>query len=248
MTALQRVAVISDVHGNAPALEAVLAEIAALDVDLIVSCGDLLAGPLPVETAGLLEPLGDRVRHVRGNADREVIAVYDGGTSPFDGPTHAGKVIGERERALLGTFAPTIVIEVEGLGAVCCCHATPSSDLPILTYLTTDERLAAELADAPAPTVIGGHTHMQVDRTVGDRRYVNAGSVGMPYEGTPGAYWTLLGPAVEHRRTPYEIDVATALVLASGMANADEFAGIITAPPGREETARTFEERAAAER
>ncbi len=243
MTALQRVAVISDVHGNAPALEAVLAELAMLDVDLIVSCGDLLAGPLPVETAGLLEPLGDRVRHVRGNADREVMAVYDGGTSPFDGPAHAGKVIGERERALLDTFAPTLLIEVEGLGGVCCCHGTPASDEVILTYLTSDERLAAALADAPAPTVIGGHTHMQVDRTVGGRRYVNAGSVGMPYEGTPGAYWTLLGPDVEHRRTPYEIDVATNLILGSGMAGADEFAGIITAPPGREETARTFEER-----
>jgi putative phosphoesterase len=243
VTALQRVAVISDVHGNAPALEAVLAELAALDVDLIVSCGDLLAGPLPVETAALLEPLGDRIRHVRGNADREVMAVYDGGTSPFDGPTHAGKVIGERERALLDTFAPTIVLEVEGLGGVCFCHGTPDSDEVILTYLTSDERLSAALADAPAPTVIGGHTHMQVDRTVGGRRYVNAGSVGMPYEGTPGAYWALLGPDVEHRRTPYEIDVATAMILGSGMVGADEFAGIITAPPGREETARTFEER-----
>ena len=92
----ERVAVISDVHGNAPALEAVLAEIAALDVDLIVSCGDLLAGPLPVETAALLEPLGDRVRYVRGNADREVAHIYDGGGSPFAGPTHAAAVIGPR--------------------------------------------------------------------------------------------------------------------------------------------------------
>jgi putative phosphoesterase len=244
VTALHRVAVISDVHGNAPALEAVLAEIAALDVDLIVSCGDLLAGPLPVETAALLEPLGDRVRHVRGNADREVMAVYDGGSSPFDGPSHAGKVIGERERALLATFAPTVLVTVEGLGDVCCCHGTPSSDETIVTFLTSDERLARELADAPAPTVVGGHTHMQVDRTVGDRRYVNAGSVGMPYEGMPGAYWALLGPDVEHRRTPYEVDVAAAAVLGSGMQGADEFAAILTTPPGREETARTFEARA----
>ena len=182
----ERVAVISDVHGNAPALEAVLAEIAALDVDLIVSCGDLLAGPLPVETAALLEPLGDRVRYVRGNADREVAHIYDGGTSPFAGRRTAAAVIGPRERALLDTFAVTVLIHVDGLGDVCCCHGTPTSDETILTYLTSDERLAAELAGAPAPTVIGGHTHMQVDRRVGDLRYVNAGSVGMPYEGTPG--------------------------------------------------------------
>jgi len=243
---LRRVAVIADVHGNAPALEAVLSEIATLDVDLIVSCGDLLAGPLPVETAALLEPLGDRVRHVRGNADREVMAVYDGATSEFDGPRHAAAVIGPRERTLLDTFAPTVLITVDGLGEVCCCHATPSSDLPILTYLTTDERLAAELAGAPAPTVIGGHTHMQVDRRVGDLRYVNAGSVGMPYEGAPGAYWALLGPDVEHRRTPYEVDAARAAVLASGMDGAEGYAAIIAGQQGREETARLFEERAAA--
>jgi len=220
---LRRVAVIADVHGNAPALEAVLSEIATLDVDLIVSCGDLLAGPLPVETAALLAPLGDRVRHVRGNADREVMAVYDGGTSEFDGPRHAAAVIGPRERTLLDTFAPTVLITVDGLGEVCCCHATPSSDLPILTYLTTDERLAAELAGAPAPTVIGGHTHMQVDRRVGDLRYVNAGSVGMPYA-DPAAYWLLLGPGVELRRTSYDLGRAAERVRATSYPQAREFA------------------------
>ena len=243
----ERVAVISDVHGNAPALAAVLAEIATLDVDLIVSCGDLLAGPLPVETAALLEPLGDRVRYVRGNADREVVQVYDGGTSPFAGPTHAAAVIGPRERALLGTFAPTVLITVAGLGEVCCCHGTPTSDETILTYLTTDERLAAELAGTPAPTVIGGHTHMQVDRRVGDVRYVNAGSVGMPYEGAPGAYWALLGPDVEHRRTAYDIAAATAAVRGSGMPDADAYAAeYIASSAGREATATLFESRARA--
>jgi putative phosphoesterase len=243
---LRRVAVISDVHGNAPALAAVLEEIARLDVDLIVSCGDLLAGPLPNETVALIAPLGDRIRHVRGNADREVVHVYDGGTSPFDGPTHAGAVLEPAGRALLDTFAPTVTIAVERLGDVCCCHGTPTSDETVLTFLTPDDRLAAELAGAPAPTVIGGHTHMQVDRRVGDVRYVNAGSVGMPYEGAPGAYWALLGPDVEHRRTPYDVAAATAAVRASGMGGADGYAAIIAGEHGREETARLFESRTAA--
>jgi putative phosphoesterase len=243
---LQRVAVISDVHGNAPALAAVLEEIDGLDVDLIVSCGDLFAGPLPNESAALLTPRGDRVRYVRGNADREVATVYDGGTTPFDGPRHAGAVLSAEHRALLDTFAPTVLISVDGLGDVCCCHGTPTSDETILTYLTTDERLAAELSGAPAPTVIGGHTHMQVDRTAGGVRYVNAGSVGMPYEGVPGAYWALLGPDVEHRRTEYDLAAATGAILASGMPAAEVFAAeYVASSHPREETARTLEARAA---
>ena len=107
---LRRVAVISDVHGNAPALAAVLDEIAGLDVDLIVSCGDLVAGPLPNETVALVAPLGDRVRYVRGNADREVMTVADGGTTEFDGPRHAGTVLEPAGRALLDTFAPTVLM------------------------------------------------------------------------------------------------------------------------------------------
>jgi predicted phosphodiesterase len=138
------------------------------------------------------------------------------------------------------------VIEVAGLGDVCCCHGTPTSDETILTYLTTDERLAAELSGAPAPTVIGGHTHMQVDRTAGGVRYVNAGSVGMPYEGVPGAYWALLGPDVEHRRTEYDLASATGAILASGMPAAEVFAAeYVASSHPREETARTFEARAA---
>ena len=57
-----------------------------------------------------------------------------------------------------------------------------------------------------ADLVMCGHTHTQFDRTLGGVRVVNSGSVGMPYEDEPGAYWTLLGPGVEHRRTSYELD------------------------------------------
>jgi predicted phosphodiesterase len=151
----RRVAVISDIHGNAPALEAVLAEIATLDVDLIVSCGDLLAGPMPRETAALVAGLGDGIRHVRGNTDREVADVYDGASAEHAGAAHAAAAIGPEERALLDTFEPTVLITVDGLGEVCCCHATHSDDETILTYLTSDERLATTCrsTDASAASV-----------------------------------------------------------------------------------------------
>src|SRR5215212_5175295 len=72
-----RVAVIADVHGNAPALEAVVADIERAGVELIVDLGDLLAGPLPADTMALVDALGDRFVHVSGNGDRELVAAFD---------------------------------------------------------------------------------------------------------------------------------------------------------------------------
>jgi predicted phosphodiesterase len=249
----QRVAVIADVHGNAPALAAVLAEIATLDVDLVVDCGDLLTGPLPAETLALVRGLGDRIRHVRGNADRELAAAYDqgdawqppAGSGPGDITRHAAAALAPADRALLDRFAPTVLVTIDGLGDVCFCHGTPRSEDEILTPHTSDERLAAVLADAPAPVVVGGHTHMLDDHTAGGVRYVNAGSVGMPYEGEPGAYWVLLGPDVEPRRTPYDLDDACARIAASGMPDAEAFAAeFVASSHTRDEAAAFFEAQA----
>ena len=96
-------------------------------------------------------------------------------------------------------------LEVAGLGVVLFCHATPASDLPILTRATPEEDAARELGDVAADVVVCGHTHVQYDRQVGRLRLVNAGSVGMPYEGSPDARWALLGPdGVELLSTPYD--------------------------------------------
>jgi predicted phosphodiesterase len=78
-----RVAALYDIHGNLPALEAVLAEPDGLAADLVVVGGDALAGPMPAETLGLLVALGDRVAWVRGNTEREVIERCD--ADPADG-------------------------------------------------------------------------------------------------------------------------------------------------------------------
>jgi predicted phosphodiesterase len=251
----QRVAVIADVHGNAPALAAVLAEVATLDVDLVVDCGDLLTGPLPAETLALVRGLGDRIRHVRGNAERELVAAYDGGpgwqppagsvSGPGDITRHVAAALTPADRELLDRFAPTVVVTVDGLGDVCFCHGTPRSEDEMLTAHTSDERLGAVLADAPARVVVGGHTHSLVDRTVGGIRYVNAGSVGMPYEGEPGAYWVLLGPDVELRRTAYDLDAACARIAASGMPDAEAFAAeFVASSHARDEAAAFFEAQA----
>ncbi len=202
-----RVAALYDVHGNLPALEAVLAEV---DAELIIVGGDVVAGPWPSETLERLRGLGDRVRFIRGNADREFST--ESGSEPQSrtgGPPPAvvewmrGRLSAE-QRAFLGALPLTETVEIGGLGAVLFCHATPRSDEELLTRISPDERWRDALAGVEEPVLVCGHTHVQFERRVGGIRLVNSGSVGMPYESEPGAYWTLLGPDVEFRRTEYD--------------------------------------------
>lgn len=199
-----RVAALYDVHGNLPALDAVLAEV---DADVILVGGDFVTGPWPPETLERLRGLGDRVRFIRGNADREL------GNPP--GPQLEGRAppavldfvresLSDEQLAFVLAPPEQESIDVDGLGPVLFCHATPRSDEEILTGISPDERWREALEGAKESVVVCGHTHMQFDRRVGDVRIVNAGSVGMPYERGPGAYWALLGPDVEFRRTEYE--------------------------------------------
>jgi predicted phosphodiesterase len=195
-----RVAALYDIHGNLHALDAVLAE---ADADLIIVGGDVVAGPWPSETLQRLREFGDGVRFIRGNADREVASELPG-LAPPAVRNFVRKHLTEEQIAFLGTWSLTDSIEVDGLGPVLFCHATPRSDDEILTRISTEERWQDVLAGVDERTVVCGHTHVQFDRRIGATRLVNSGSVGMPYEDEPGAYWTLLGPDVEFRRTPYE--------------------------------------------
>jgi predicted phosphodiesterase len=195
-----RVAALYDIHGNLHALDAVLAE---ADADLIIVGGDAVAGPWPSETLQRLREFGDGVRFIRGNADREVASELPG-LAPAAVRNFVRKHLTEEQIAFLGTWSLTDSIEVDGLGPVLFCHATPRSDDEILTRISTEERWQDVLAGVDERTVVCGHTHVQFDRRIGATRLVNSGSVGMPYEDEPGAYWTLLGPDVEFRRTPYE--------------------------------------------
>jgi len=245
-----RVAVIADVHGNAPALAAVLAEIERAGVDLVVDLGDTLAGPFPVETLALLAPLGERVRHVRGNGDRELVAAFDdpgwgagreetGMVAPV---RFAAARMGRAARDALATFEQPFALEVDGLGAVRFCHGTPRSHEEIVTAGTPEPRLRSALDGVEEAVVVGGHTHMQRDRRAGRHRFVNPGSVGMAYEGRPGAFWAVLGPDVELRETPYDVAAAAELVRASGFPQAEEFAAEnLLAPPGPNVVVPLFE-------
>jgi putative phosphoesterase len=168
-----RIAALYDVHGNLPALEAVLADVELQKVDQIVFGGDLTWGPLPHETLELVRSV-DNASFVRGNADRDPDEWERSCLSP-------------EAVAFLQAQPPTV--ERDG---VLYCHATPRSDDEVVTPATPDERLGEVLAGVRQRVVVAGHTHMQQDRMVGDIRFVNAGSVGLPYEGEIAAFWALL--------------------------------------------------------
>ena len=221
-----RVAALYDVHGNLPALEAVLAEVAREEVDAIVCGGDVCAGPLPQECLDRLRAL-DAV-FVRGNGDRAL------------GEWPAAR-LAEDDRAFLAGLPLTASLDVNGLGPTLFCHATPRSDEEIVTRLTPDDELAAAHDGIDERVVVAGHVHVQVDRTVGGRRYVNAGSVGMPYEGRRGAFWALLGPDVELRCTSYDVGAAVERLLATGYPDVEQYAGWLLEPEDPAEVSAYFE-------
>jgi len=188
------VAALYDIHGNLAALEAVLAEVPE-DATIVVG-GDVVAGgEQPSETLTRLRGLGDRVRWLRGNADREL---YPGeeGLAPPGSLDETRSKLSEEEIEFLHELPETQVV-----ADVLYCHASPRNDVDIFTERTPEERIVFLFDGLDVGTVVCGHTHMQFDRTVGGVRVINAGSVGMAYEEEPGAYWLL---DLEHRRTPYE--------------------------------------------
>jgi len=196
-----RVAALYDVHGNLPALEAVLAEVP--DDAVILLGGDVAAGPRPSETLERLQALGDDVLWIRGNADRE-LDPDEVGMAPANVIGWVRDQLSEEQIAFLHGLPERLELDVDGVGRVLFCHATPQNDTDIFLEGTPEQRVAPSFVGVEADLVVCGHTHMQFSREVAGIRVVNAGSVGMPYDDEPGAYWLALGPDVEHRRTPYD--------------------------------------------
>jgi putative phosphoesterase len=233
-----RVAVVSDVHANVPALTAVLADIEAADVDLIVSNGDLTWGSHPDQTITMMRDLGDRALFVRGNGERAVLEITGGRRAART--AREAWVPARHSRSSLEFVAAipfSVVIEVTGLGPVRFCHGSPRSDTELVTPATPGERFAQLCAGLDEQVLVTGHTHIQFDRRVAGRRSVNPGSVGLPYhEGEPGtAYWALLGPDVALRQTRYDITAALEAGASCGDPAAKKITELLTSPPNPDE-------------
>lgn len=176
-----RLAVISDIHGNIWALQAVLGRIAELgDIDRLVIAGDLLSGPLePSETADLLRSLDAAV--IRGNHERQLLACAEAPGGASD--QYAFEHTTESQRAWLATLPATLELAPD----VLVCHGTPETDQVYLcedldgpVRLAADQTIVERLGGARHALVLSGHSHHP--RTVhlsSGQLVVNAGSVGL---------------------------------------------------------------------
>lgn len=238
-----KIAALYDIHGNLPALEAVLAEVVSEGCGLIVVGGDVTPGPLSSECLEAIRSVGIPWIGLRGNGDNDVLAAARGQV-PDRVPAGVRSLIEWAARDLsdddldeLFRWAPTRRLEVAGLGAVLFCHATPRDDNEIFTERTPEARVATAFDGVDADLVVCGHTHMPFDRTVREIRIVNAGSVGLPF-GDTQAQWLLLEPGgVTRRRTRYDLADAQRRIDEAGYPMPMPLAE----PPGAERMLEAFE-------
>ncbi len=244
-----RVAAIYDIHANLPALEAVLEEIRQEAVDHVVVGGDVLPGPMPVESLACLMALEVPTSFIVGNGDREVLAVMAGVETPWyrdakeawrEPVQWTANQLGSVEQRILEGWQATVHHEVAGLGKVLFCHATPRNDWECFTNATSERLLEPIFESVVEPVVVCGHTHMQFDRMVGRVRVVNSGSVGMPY-GERGACWLLLDAGVHHRRSHYDPAGAARRIRATNYPQAEDFVSqCIFDPPPEQQMIELF--------
>jgi predicted phosphodiesterase len=218
-TTVDSVAVLADIHGVLPVLDAVLAEPGVRAADRIVVCGDIAAGPQPAEVLDRLTEL-DNVILVRGNADRDLVTLargeYPADEEAYPMDAWAAAQLDPEHVDLLAGLPHPVFLDVQGFGPVVFCHGTPRDDNEVVLVDTRLERWAEAFAGLPDEvlTVVCGHTHMPFTRLVDRRLVVNPGSIGMPY-GRPGGHWALLkdGDVALHR-VDIDVDAAVAAVVA----------------------------------
>jgi predicted phosphodiesterase len=237
-----RVALISDMHGNALALDAVLAELEREHVDEIVCLGDVAqGGAQPAEVVDRLRELGCRC--VFGNSDEFLITLDPEATGEaLDGEARerllrraewSREQLGRDRLAFLQEFEPVVELEIDGERLV-CCHATPTSNTEIVLPDAPRARMAAQIGDAAA--VVAGHVHLQWLRRVGRSFWACAGSVGLVSDYTqptaehtfePWAEYAVLSGSpsrIEFRRTPFDVRELVRAIRESGVPDAERSA------------------------
>ncbi len=236
-----------DIHGNPDALDAVLRDRRAQGADVVVVGGDTVPGALAGQALDLLEQLPVPVRWVRGNGEREVAAAVDHPDPAAAGEDRATQTaaitaaqLGAARARALGDMPSTQTID-----GVLFCHASPRRDDEILTRLSPPQRWSLALAGVDAHLIVGGHTHQQDDRVVNGVRFVNAGSVGLPYEGDGDARWLWIENGVpELRCTPYDHFAAGIRMRDTGYPDADSIEGSLIKPLDAIAVTRLFERNA----
>jgi predicted phosphodiesterase len=236
-----------DIHGNFDALESVLADARVEHPEAIVIGGDIVPGAFASECLSLLKMQELPVHWLRGNGEREVA---DAATRAVDPGSIAPDAVAELTAAQTATmldadtaaWLETLPMRIE-LDGVLYCHATPRRDDEILTRISPDAAWHDALADVELGLVIGGHTHQQDDRHVGRVRFVNAGSVGMPYEGDASARWAWICDGIpELHSSAYDGEEAGRRMLAAGWPDQRSIDGSLIHPVDPMFITRLFEQ------
>jgi Calcineurin-like phosphoesterase superfamily domain len=184
---------------------------------------------MPRETIEYLVDLDIPVQFIQGNGEVDVLAEMAGVEvsrvpEQFrEAVRWSARQLRPEHEQLLANWPSTCRLDIRGLGEVLFCHATPRSDTEIFTRLTPEDGLLPVFEGLNVAAVVCGHTHMQFDRTIGNVRVANAGSVGMPF-GEPGAYWLLLGSNIQLQRTTYDLAKAAERIRATNYPQAQDFA------------------------
>jgi putative phosphoesterase len=218
--------IVSDIHGNWAALQAVLS--AEGDCDKILCLGDLIDyGPEPAACVSwAMEECGKSI-FIQGNHDWGVAWKRDPRSSPPFRHLSACtqeftiKALSRRMRHFLGTLKPIGSFEIMGKRLV-ACHAAPSD--PLFHYLRTSEKdLKHEVAIAGAPDfLLFGHTHWPLLKTIGNTTIVNPGGLGQPKDGDSSApYAVMQDGSIELRRISYPIDLTVAAYANFQLASTD---------------------------
>lgn len=202
-----KILVMSDIHGNLNALDAVREK-----ADLIFCLGDMVNyGPYPGACIERIRNLTDKV--VRGNHDNAVGRNEDCGCSvkyqelSDTGKSFTRSVLNSEEKNFLGNLPVTLHVEVEGTKFL-LSHASPTGD--IYKYLrpdTSDNEFENEIKDIRADVIFIGHTHFPMIRKIKDITIINPGSIGQPRDGIPKASYAVWeNGRVEIKRIPYNIE------------------------------------------
>ena len=222
-----RLAVLADVHGNLPALEAVLADIRHHDVHGFIVAGDLVGGPRPVESIQVLRSLPSWI--IQGNSDAGFIRYAEGEAPPawhtnlqFALLRWGVRQLDQEMLDFLKSLPEQRVISLPGTVPIRVVHGSPRDPAESIYPDRDPELLDEALAQITEPVLICGHTHEPWARERGDRLALNPGSVAGPLDGYVGAQYALLTWRdsrwhVRHRAMPYDLDRIRADFMESGL-------------------------------